>query len=86
MLSGSEASKVSYSSSRDQIFAAAEHDTPGPIVNLVRFLLEPALRVVYERAMRAPREAVRIELAHAGPGVGLVGAGALLYYYHNTGS
>jgi hypothetical protein len=42
-----------------------------------------ALRMVHERAMHAPREAVRIELARAGPDVGLVGAGALLYYYHN---
>jgi glucokinase len=58
----------------------------GGVTQMGPLLLEPARRVVYERAMRAPREAVRIELARAGPNVGLVGAGALLYYYHNTGS
>jgi glucokinase len=48
-------------------------------------LMELALRVVHERAMRVPPEAVRIELARTGPDVGLVGAGSLLYYYHNMG-
>ena len=43
-------------------------------------LMEPALRIVQERAMKTPREAVRIKLAQFGASVGLVGAGALIYY------
>lgn len=58
----------------------------GGVTQTGPLLLEPALRVVHERAMRAPRETVRIELARAGPDVGLVGAGSLLYYYHNRES
>lgn len=53
----------------------------GGLTRMGTLLMEPALRVVRERAMRAPREAVRIELAELGADVGLVGAGALIYYY-----
>jgi glucokinase len=44
-------------------------------------LIEPALRVVQERAMKVPREAVRIVQAQLGDNAGLVGAGALIYYH-----
>jgi glucokinase len=44
-------------------------------------LMEPALRIVQERAMKAPRDAVRIKLAQFGINVGLIGAGALVYYH-----
>ena len=43
-------------------------------------LLDPALRIVKERTMQVPRESVRIVLAKLGSDVGLVGAGALIYY------
>jgi glucokinase len=43
-------------------------------------LLDPALRIVRERTMQVPRDAVRIEMASLGSDVGLVGAGALIYY------
>ena len=43
-------------------------------------LLDPALRIVKERTMQVPRESVRIVLAELGSDVGLVGAGALIYY------
>ncbi len=33
--------------------------------------------------MKVPREAVRIVLAQLGSDVGLVGAGALIYYYNS---
>jgi len=46
-------------------------------------LMEPALRVVQERAMQVPREAVRIVQAQLGENVGLIGAGALIYYHNN---
>jgi glucokinase len=58
----------------------------GGVTQMGSLLLEPTLRVVHERAMQAPRDAVRVELAQAGHNVGLVGAGALLYYYHSMGS
>jgi hypothetical protein len=37
------------------------------------------LRIVQERAMKAPRDAVRIVLAQLTRNAGLVGAGALIY-------
>ncbi len=42
-------------------------------------LLEPALELVKARAMSAPRNAAKIELATLGEDVGLIGAGALIY-------
>ncbi len=53
----------------------------GGVTQMGSLLLEPALRLVRERTMRVPREAVRITLAELGANVGLVGAGALIYYY-----
>ena len=53
----------------------------GGVTQMGPMLMEPALRIVQERAMKVPREAVRIEQAHLGDNVGLIGAGALVYYY-----
>lgn len=54
----------------------------GGVTRMGPLLMEPVLRVVHARAMKVPREAVRIELARSGSDVGLVGAGALLYYHN----
>ncbi|MGH2482517.1 MAG: ROK family protein, partial [Ktedonobacteraceae bacterium] len=43
-------------------------------------LMEPALRIISERAMKAPYEAVQIRMAELGTNAGLVGAGGLVYY------
>lgn len=51
----------------------------GGVTQMGPMLMEPALRVVQERAMKAPSEAVRIVQAQLGMNVGLVGAGALVY-------
>ncbi len=53
----------------------------GGVTQMGPLLMEPALQIVQERTMKVPREAVRILLAELGPNVGLVGAGALIYYY-----
>jgi len=53
----------------------------GGVTQMGPLLLEPALRLVRERAMSVPRDAVRVELAELGANTGLVGAGALIYYY-----
>src|SRR5258708_6084104 len=47
-------------------------------------LMEPALRIVQERTMKAPLEVVRIKPAQFGINVGLVGAGALIYYHMHS--
>ena len=47
--------------------------------------MEPALRIVQERAMKVPRDAVKIVLAQLGTNTGLVGAGALIYYNKTVG-
>jgi glucokinase len=52
----------------------------GGVTQMGPMLLDPATQIVQERTMRVPREAVRIVLAALGPNVGLVGAGALIYY------
>jgi glucokinase len=57
----------------------------GGITQMGPMLMEPALRIVQERAMKMPRDAVRILLAESGANVGLVGAGALVYYYARHG-
>lgn len=54
----------------------------GGVTQMGPLLLDPAMRIVQERAMRVPREAARIVLAELGPNAGLVGAGALIYYHH----
>ncbi len=51
----------------------------GGVTQMGPMLMEPALRIVQERAMKVPREAVRIVQAQLGTNVGLVGAGALVY-------
>jgi len=53
----------------------------GGVTQMGPMLMEPALRVVQERAMKVPRERVQIALAHLGTNTGLVGAGALIYYH-----
>ncbi|MBE3561807.1 MAG: ROK family protein [Ktedonobacteraceae bacterium] len=51
----------------------------GSLTQIGAPLLEPAVRIVNERAMRVPREAFRLVLAELGADAGLVGAGALVY-------
>lgn len=53
----------------------------GGVTQMGQMLMEPALRIVQERAMKAPRDSARILLAQHGGNVGLIGAGALIYYY-----
>jgi len=53
----------------------------GGVMQMGSMLMEPALRVVQERTMWANREGVRIVQAQLGTNVGLIGAGALPYYY-----
>jgi glucokinase len=55
----------------------------GGVTQMGPMLMEPALRVVQERAMKYPRESVRIVQAQLGHNVGLIGAGALIYYHKN---
>lgn len=57
----------------------------GGVTQMGPMLMEPALRIVQERAMKVPRERVQIVLAHLGTNTGLVGAGALIYYHANNG-
>ena len=57
----------------------------GGVTQMGPMLMEPVMHVVQERAMKVPREAVRIMLAQLGTNVGLIGAGALIYHY-NLGS
>lgn len=52
----------------------------GGVIQMGRMLMEPALRIVQERAMKAPRDSVRIVLAQLARNAGLIGAGALIYY------
>ena len=51
----------------------------GGVMQMGRMLMEPALRIVQERAMKAPRDSTRITLAQLTRNAGLVGAGALIY-------
>ena len=51
----------------------------GGVMQMGQMLMEPALRIVQERAMKAPRASVRITLAQLTRNAGLVGAGALIY-------
>lgn len=51
----------------------------GGVMQMGRMLLEPALRIVQERAMKASRESAHITLAQLTRNAGLVGAGALIY-------
>jgi glucokinase len=51
----------------------------GGVMQMGRMLMEPALRIVQERAMKAPRESARITLSQLTRNAGLIGAGALIY-------
>lgn len=51
----------------------------GGVTQIGPLLMEPALHIVQERAMKMPRDAVRIVQAELGTDVGLIGAGALFY-------
>ncbi|GAC1568215.1 MAG: ROK family protein [Ktedonobacteraceae bacterium] len=53
----------------------------GGVIMKGDMLMEPALRIAQERAMTAPYNAVRISMAELAANTGLVGAGALVYYY-----
>lgn len=53
----------------------------GGVTRMGEVLLEPALRLVHERAMKATYASTLINVAELGENVGLVGAGALVYYY-----
>lgn len=57
----------------------------GGVTQIGPLLMEPALRIVQERAMKVPRDAVQVVLAALGPNAGLVGAGALIYHYTAQG-
>ncbi len=52
----------------------------GGVTQMGALLLDPALRIVEERTMAVPRKAAQIVQAELGHDVGLVGAGALIYY------
>jgi glucokinase len=54
----------------------------GGVAQIGEPLLEPAKRIVQERAMLVPRKGAEIVMAKLGSDVGLVGAGALIYYNH----
>ncbi|HLX56788.1 MAG TPA: ROK family protein [Ktedonobacteraceae bacterium] len=56
----------------------------GGVTMMGDMLMEPARRITQERTMRAPYESVRISIAELGVNVGLIGAGALCYYYQKT--
>jgi glucokinase len=51
----------------------------GSVMQMGQMLMEPALRIVQECAMKAPFDSVHIELSQLGRNAGLVGAGALIY-------
>ncbi len=53
----------------------------GGVTRMGDMIMEPALRIVQERALAAPRQAAQIALAQLGDNAGLIGAGALIQYY-----
>lgn len=53
----------------------------GGVMQVGGMLIEPATRIVQERALRPNMEGARIVLAQLGANTGLIGAGALPYYY-----
>lgn len=53
----------------------------GGVMYHADLLMKPALRIVQERTMSAPLKAAQIAQATLGSNSGLIGAGALLYYY-----
>lgn len=52
----------------------------GGVVQIGSMLMKPALRIVQERSMKMPQQAVRIVQAQLGADVGIIGAGALIDY------
>lgn len=56
----------------------------GGVIQMGERFLEPALRIVQERAMGANREQAQIVLAQLGSDAGLIGAGALPLYAHSA--
>ena len=52
----------------------------GGVSHIGPLLMDPALRIVQERAIKVPRESVRIIEAQLDADVGLIGAGALVLY------
>ncbi len=56
----------------------------GGVMQMGALLLEPAKRIVKERTMSVPFNAVHIIPAELGNDVGLIGAGALIYYNRNV--
>lgn len=53
----------------------------GGVTQMGDLIMKPALRIVQERAMRHPLNAVTIEIADLGGDAGLIGAGALVYHF-----
>ena len=53
----------------------------GGVTRMGDMLMEPALRIMQERTMSAPRQSAQIDLAQLGDNAGLIGAGALIQYY-----
>ncbi len=51
----------------------------GGVTQIGTPLLEPAQRIVQQRAMKVPANIARITLSTLGADVGLIGAGALVY-------
>ena len=58
----------------------------GGVMQMGSMLIEPALKIVHERTMRANLAGARIVQAQLGANVGLIGAGALPYYYQRQTS
>ena len=56
----------------------------GGVMQMGSMLMEPALKIVQERTMRANLVGARIVPAQLGANVGLIGAGALPYYYQKN--
>jgi glucokinase len=52
----------------------------GGVTQMGALLLDPAKHIVEKRTMAVPRKAASIMLAELGSDVGLIGAGALIYY------
>ncbi|HET8912944.1 MAG TPA: ROK family protein [Ktedonobacteraceae bacterium] len=63
------------------IFNPAKIILGGGVTQMGDLILDPARRIVAERAMRHPLKAVTIEVSDLGGDVGLIGAGALVYHF-----
>ncbi len=56
----------------------------GGVMQMGDLLMNPVMRVIQERTMRVPLKAVKIERACLGADVGVIGAGALIYYHQQA--